>query len=110
MSCEDAGDDREAEAGATGRAGAGGVSAVEAVKDVVGDLLGHAHPAVAHAACNVGLGLGERDRHGRAIGMLDRVDDEVSNDALDTAFVDFGRDSTPPAAGLALAFAGASNW
>ena len=84
---------REAEAGSTGRTCARGVRPVEAIKDVVRNLLGHAHSTVADAAGDIGLGRCERNRHGRAVGVLDRIDDEVADDAFDAALVNLGGDA-----------------
>lgn len=85
--------DREAEAGSTGRACARGVRPVEAIKDVVRDLLCHSHSSVADAAGDVGLGRCKSNRDGRAVGVLNGVDNEVADDAFDAALINLGGDA-----------------
>ena len=84
------GRDREAEAGAAGRACARSIRPEEAVEHVVCDLLGHSHSAIAYSAGNVAPGRRECNRDGGAVSMFDRIDDKVADDALDAAFVDLG--------------------
>ena len=80
--------DREAEAGASSRARSSGVRTIEAIENVVGDLLSHSHTAITHTAGHVRLGGRHGDRHRRAVRVLDRVDNEVADHAFNAALID----------------------
>ena len=84
------GSDGQAQARAAGRACTCGVGSVETVEHVVGDLLGHADAPVAYAAGHVGVTRSHGDRHICPIGVFDRVDNQVADDAFDAALVDLG--------------------
>ena len=71
---------------------AGGVRPVEPVEDLLDDVGAHADAVVAHPDGHGVVGFGDGDVDAGALGVLEGVNDEVAQNALDARGIDLGDD------------------